>query len=64
MRLRVVDTDFDKWWLSNKKMTVKVVTQNLIIIDAAPIVRCFIGQPLQNLIRWMKKMGETEVVNL
>ena len=34
------------------------------IIDAAPVVRIFIGQPLDNLAAWMRKLGPTEVVLL
>lgn len=45
------------WWLSNQRMTVKVVLRDRVIIDAAPIVRKFIGQPFQNLVGWMKRMG-------
>jgi hypothetical protein len=42
------------WRLSNERMTVRVVTRGKIIIDAAPIVRKFIGQPFNNLARWMQ----------
>ena len=45
------------WWLSNRRMTVKVVVGDKTIVDAAPIVRKFIGQPFQNLVGWMKRMG-------
>jgi len=29
-----------------------------IIIDAAPVVRKFIGQPFGNLLLWFKKFGK------
>ena len=32
-----------------------------IIVDAAPIVRKFVGQPLTNLIKWMKKQGGLKI---
>lgn len=41
------------WWLSTEKMTVRVLTKDSIIIEAAPIVKKFLGQPLENLIHWM-----------
>lgn len=46
--------------LDNHRMTVKISTdEDERIVDAAPIVRRFIGQPLENLIRWMSRIGET-----
>lgn len=45
------------WWLSNEKMTVKVVVRNTKIIAAAPIVRKFLGQPFQNLVSWMNRIA-------
>jgi hypothetical protein len=53
-----------KWRLSNEKMTVLVKTKNGIITEAAPIVRVFIGQPLDNLAVWMDKMGSTTILPL
>lgn len=53
-----------KWRLSNEKMTVLVKTKNGIITEAAPIVRVFVGQPLDNLAVWMDKMGSTTVLPL
>lgn len=49
------------WWLSNEKMTVRVVTRGKIIIDAAPVVRKFIGQPFNNLAHWMNRMSPVTV---
>jgi hypothetical protein len=43
------------WWLSTESMTVQVITENGVIVDAAPIVQKFKGQPLSNLIGWMKR---------
>ena len=40
------------WWVSCPQFTVWARTSNGIILDSAPIVRRFIGQPLTNLIRW------------
>jgi len=46
------------YWVSSKKMTISVdVDAEDIIIDTPPIVQKFKGQPLDNLIRWMKKQG-------
>ena len=41
-------------WLSNPKMTIKVEVQNGTIVAGAPIIRKFIGQSIENLLRWMK----------
>lgn len=46
-----------KWWLSSRRMTVVVEEQGNLVVDAAPIVRKFIGQPLENLTRWMRRQG-------
>lgn len=43
------------YWLSTTKMTVGVEVSNGIITQAAPIVRKFVGQPIDNLRRWMKR---------
>ena len=44
------------YWLSTNKMTVMVETDDKEIIkDSPPIVRKFIGQPINNLINWLKK---------
>jgi hypothetical protein len=46
------------YWLSSKKMTVSVdVDDKNVIIDGAPIINVFKGQPLTNLANWMKKHG-------
>jgi hypothetical protein len=46
------------WWLSSLRMTVGVITDDDIIIESAPIVKVFIGQPISNLESWMKKQGD------
>ena len=47
-----------EWWFSSEKMTVWVKTgKHGIIIDGAPIIKKFSGQPLENLERWMKRQG-------
>lgn len=53
------------WRLSNHKMTVRVKTDaNHKIIDAADIVRKFKGQHIERLVRWMQRMGTTDVMYL
>ncbi len=47
--------------LSNERMTFRVHARNGIVLDTAPIARRFIGQPLDNLASWMRKMGPTDV---
>ena len=52
-------------WLSNERMTVRVViSETELILEASPIVRKFVGQRFENLVRWMKRMGKTEIVAL
>lgn len=51
--------------LSNVKMSVKVETDAANNIrTAAPIVRKFIGLPVNRLYQWMQRMGETTVTTL
>ena len=45
------------WWFSSLRMTVKVATRDGVIVEAAPIVRKFIGQRGQDLVAWMKTHG-------
>lgn len=50
------------YWVSNARMTVTVdTTDNGVITVAPPIARKFVGQPVGNLISWMKRMGPTDV---
>lgn len=46
------------FWLSSEKFTVMVDTDSSgRITKAAPVVNIFIGQPINNLVKWMKKQG-------
>lgn len=49
-----------EYWLSTSRMTVAVTVDESsgLITVAAPIVRKFVGQPLTNLIRWMRSQDE------
>ena len=39
-------------------MTVEVgVDEDGMIVAAAPIVEKFLGQPMENLFRWLKSLG-------
>lgn len=51
-----------KYWVSCPRFTIQVNTVNSRIVRAAPIVRKFIGQPLDNLIRWAGR--STQVTEL
>lgn len=51
--------------VSNKKFTCVIeVNEKDIIIKTAPILRKFIGQNLQNLIKWCNSIGKTELIKL
>ena len=44
------------YWLSTERMTVVVdADARGVIVWAPPIVRRFVGQPLDNLIGWMRR---------
>ena len=52
-------------WLSSKAMTVQVDhDDDNVIIEAAPIVRKFRGQPMLALINWMRRQGGFKMVEL
>jgi len=57
-------------WLSCKKFTGRVVTfedeRNHVerIMNAPPVWSKFIGQPLANLIVWLRKFGWLQIVDL
>ena len=42
------------FWMSSKDMTITVGVVDGIIRSAPPIVGKFIGQPIENLRRWMQ----------
>ena len=50
------------WYLTSAKMSVRVDTDdNGTIADAAPVVRKFVGQHIDNLKRWMQCDGEERI---
>lgn len=55
-----------EYWVSCKKFTVWVSIDSLStkIIDCAPVVRKFKGQPFDNLRNWFGKFGGLRVVNI
>jgi hypothetical protein len=54
-----------EYWISNKIMTFWCKTKDGIIVDSAPIVKKFIGQPLSNFIKWSNiKIGKTDIKEL
>lgn len=47
-----------KWWVCCSKFAIQVNTdENGRITFAAPIAKKFMGQPLQNLLRWAEALG-------
>jgi hypothetical protein len=50
----------ENWQLSSRRMTVFVATENKVITDAAPVVRKFVGQPIDNLELWLSRQGGFE----
>lgn len=46
------------YWFSTPRMTVAVEVKDGIIINSPPITRKFVGQPVENLKRWLEKQGE------
>lgn len=43
--------------ISCSKFTCSFSVEDDVIVDAAPIIRKFIGQPWGNLIRWVNKIS-------
>jgi len=52
------------YWISNKVMTVGVSVTDGIITEAPPIVKKFIGQPIINLVYWMRNKKEFKMMIL
>lgn len=52
------------YWLSSNKMTVGVMAKEGIIVISAPIVYKFRGQPLFNLVEWMRQQGDFHIREL
>ena len=50
-------------WIVCRRATVRVVVdREQMVVDAAPLVRKFVGQPFPALVRWMKnRFGEGRV---
>jgi len=49
------------WRLSNEQMTIKIETDaaHNVHTTTSPVVRKFIGQPLQSLVHYMERIGGT-----
>jgi len=45
-------------WLSTKWATVRVDTEDGIIVQTAPIFKRFEGQPFMNLVNWLTSKGD------
>ena len=45
------------YWISNRVFTVRVEATDGVITEAAPIVRKFLGQPIDNLLNWARRQG-------
>lgn len=61
------------FWFSTERMTVEVVVDTKgVVVEAAPVVRTFVGQRVRNLADWLRKqpgfdwkeMYEADVVRL
>lgn len=47
------------WWrISGPHLTCAVKVENGIVVEGAPIIKRFIGQPSRNLGRWMRSYGD------
>ena len=47
-----------KWWMSNNRLTIQAnVDDNGIVVEAAPVVKKFVGQHVNILRWWMRKLG-------
>jgi hypothetical protein len=45
-------------WVSHPKMTVEVGTdEDGVIVECAPVVEKFLGQPMDRLFRWLESLG-------
>src|ERR1044072_5573063 len=47
----------ERWYCSTERMTFLVAVEDGVIVDGAPIVRKFIGQPAKNLGDWLRQQG-------
>jgi hypothetical protein len=56
--------DASWWWLYTERMTVVVRVDNGLVVEAPPIVRKFIGQPQENLLRWLSFQPGFRLVQL
>jgi len=45
------------FWLSCNKFTIWCQVKDTIIVNTSSITHKFIGQPLNNLIKWMIRFG-------
>ena len=53
------------YWLSTDRMTVFAeANRHGVVVDTAPIVRVFIGQPIDNMIRWLKRQNGYRIATI
>lgn len=45
----------EKWWVSCRIFTVQVNVRGGVVVEAAPIVSKFLGQPFWRLQSWAKR---------
>lgn len=52
------------WWVSTPDWTVWIEVEDGKIVNAAPILRVFIGQPATNLGAWIRKQWSDELIRI
>ena len=55
------------YWISTEKFTGFITIDNGIIVDAAPVMFKFVGQPVKNLTDWLRskpQFGSMEIEEL
>lgn len=54
-----------KWYrVSNEKFTCAFKEDNCVVVDSAPILKRFVGQPVLNLFDWLDSIGEYQIDEL
>ena len=54
-----------KYYLTSKIFTVQVETNGSgKIVDGAPVIHKFIGQPLDNLLKWLNTKGGYDIMRI
>lgn len=52
------------WWVSSPRCTFSLVEKNGVVVEAAPISRWALGEPIEKVLAWWRRKGADDIRKL